>query len=227
MSAHTQDRANQTYELRRFGGGVAPDVRDIAALHAELLPRSPLALLGARFREEFYYRELPAAGLIFGAVAYVDAQAAGFVVATDDPDHFLMTAVRRKWPRLLWVLARSLAGEPRRLAAGWEAARIQLHRMRPSGGGGRQGEILSLGVLPQYRAKSDLQIARDLVRLVLETFQARGVRRVVAVIDADNRASLRFFEKLGFRPGRAEVPGWRHASTEVVWEAEENRRYAV
>lgn len=222
MSARSEDLEKQPYELRPFGEGMPPNAADISALHAELLPRSPITLLGRRFREEFYYRELPALGLVFGAVAYVGGKPVGFGVATDDPDNFLMAAVRRKWPRIVWLLGTSLAGNPRRLAAIWEGMRIQYHRRSPPAAR-RQGEILSLGVLPEYRAQGGLSIARDLVLLLIERFRQKGIHRVVAVIDSDNVASLRFFHKLGFRPSRADVPGWRHASTEMAWEGEESQ----
>ena len=72
------------YKIVPFGGGVLPNSRHIAELHADLLPRSPLTKLGVGFMERFYYKVLPKQGLIFGAVAYVDGRAAGFVSATYD-----------------------------------------------------------------------------------------------------------------------------------------------
>lgn len=217
MCACTESQLSAPYELRRYGDGVLPEVVDISRLHAELLPRSPIALLGRRFRERFYYKELPELGLIFGAVAYVGGQAVGFSAATPDPDHFLLAAVRRRWPLLGWVVGTSLVQDPRRLAAVWEAMRIQFHRTR-SAAAQPAGELLSFGVLPEYRSPTGLRIARDLVLGTIEAFQAKGIDRVFAIVDVDNLPSLRFLQKLGFRPRRAEVPGWRHASTELVWE---------
>ena len=74
------------YRIVPFGGGVLPNARHIAELHAELLPRSPLTKLGVGFMERFYYKRLPKQGLIFGAIAYVDGHPAGFVSATYDSD---------------------------------------------------------------------------------------------------------------------------------------------
>jgi len=214
------------YELRKFGAGAPPNVRDISELHAALLPASPITLLGRRFREQFYYKELPEMGLIFGAVAYVGSRAAGFVAATHDSNGFMAAALARMPLRVAWLVATALVADPRRILAVWETLRIKRDRERSSEGLGK-AEILSLGVLPEYRSHSGLNIARDLVQSVMETFQASGAMRVCAVIDADNQPSLRFFEKLGFRRGRDRLPGWRRPSVEVVWEPGWNRQQAT
>jgi len=211
------------YELRKFGVGAPPNVRDISRLHAALLPHSPLTRLGARFREQFYYKDLPEMGLIFGALAYVGGRAAGFISATCDSDGFMGAALARKRSKVAWIVATALAADPRRLAAVCEVVRIKRDRER-STESVCKGEILSLGVLPEYRSGSGLSIARDLAEAVLKVFQARGVTRVCAVVDADNEPSLRFFQKLGFRVGRAPLPGWRRPSVEIVWEPKWSER---
>ena len=211
------------YELRKFGAGAPPNVREISQLHAALLPASPVTLLGPRFREQFYYKDLPGMGLIFGAVGYVGGRAAGFIAATHDANGFMGAALAQKWPKVAWIVATALAADPRRIAAIWEVLRIQRDRERSNEIVGK-GEILSLGVLAQYRTGSGLNIARDLVQSVMKVFQARGVTRVCAVVDADNQQSLRFFRKLGFRRGRAPLPGWRRPSVELVWEPEGSRQ---
>jgi len=207
----------KAYELKQFGAGAPPNARDISELHAALLPASPITLLGPRFREEFYYKDLPEMGLLFGAVAYVEGRAAGFVAATHDSDGFMAAALARKPLRAAWIVATALVAGPRRIVAVWEALSIKRGRER-SAESLRKAEILSLGVLPEYRSGSGWSIARDLVQSVLDLFQASGAARVCAVVDADNQPSLRFFEKLGFRLSRAELPGWRRPSVEIVWE---------
>jgi len=205
------------YELRKFGFAAPPNARDISELHAALLPASPITLLGPRFREEFYYKDLPEMGLIFGSVAYVAGRAVGFVAATHDSDGFMAAAVARKPLRVAWIVATALLADPRRIAAVREAVRIKRGRER-SAEGLRKAEILSIGVLPEYRSGSGLNIARDLVQSALDLLQASGAARVCAVVDADNQQSLRFFAKLGFRLSRAQLPGWRRPSVEIVWE---------
>src|SRR5437868_15493364 len=89
------------YCLLRFGADdVMTPAGDLARLHATLLPESPVSLLGRRFMENFYYRVLPREGLVFGAVAYVDRQPAGFVAAAHDRAGCLRSGLRRFCPRV-------------------------------------------------------------------------------------------------------------------------------
>jgi len=109
------------YRLLPFGAGAPAPARDLARLHATLLPASPVSLLGRRFMEDFYYRVLPREGLEFGAVAYVDQKPAGFVAATHDRNGFMRTAVKRYWPHVLWVIGASVFTTPKFLGAIWQA----------------------------------------------------------------------------------------------------------
>ncbi|NJO12551.1 MAG: hypothetical protein HC872_02790 [Gammaproteobacteria bacterium] len=77
------------YSLVPFGAASPAPAADLAYLHAQLLPHSPVALLGPDFMQKFYYSALPRLGLIFGAVAYVDEAPAGFIVATADSSGFM------------------------------------------------------------------------------------------------------------------------------------------
>ena len=225
------------YELRRFGAGQPPDVRDISNLHAALLPDSPVTRLGASFREKFYYKDLPELGHVFGVVAYVEGRAAGFVAATHDSDGFMRSALRQRGPRITWAIASALLGDLRRIRAVWEAARIHLDRNQLAGRGagaerGPMGEILSLGVLPQFRdaafrSRSGLHIGRDLAGCVMETFRTHGATKVRVIVDDDNRHAQRFYDKLGWRRNRRGLPGWRCPSDEFIWEPAQGRSAQV
>jgi ribosomal protein S18 acetylase RimI-like enzyme len=221
------------YELRRFGAGDPPDVRDISTLHAALLPDSPVTRLGAGFRETFYYKNLPELSHVFGVVAYVEGRAAGFVAATHDSDGFMSSALRQRGLRVAWVIARALLGDLRRIQAVWEASRIHSDRNQFAGrGAGAKheppGEILSLGVLPQFRdaafqSLSGLHIGRDLAACAMETFRTHGAAKVRVIVDTDNLPAQRFYEKLGWRQSRRGLPGWRRPSDEFIWEPAQER----
>jgi ribosomal protein S18 acetylase RimI-like enzyme len=221
------------YELRRFGAGQPPDVRDISNLHAALLPDSPVTRLGAHFREKFYYKDLPELGQVFGVVAYVEGRATGFVAATHDSDGFMSSALRQRGPRIVWVIASALFGDLRRIRAVWEASQINSDRNQLAGRGASaehepMGEILSIGVLPQFRdaafrSRSGLHIARDLVGCVMETFRTHGAAKVRVIVDEDNLHAQRFYENLGWRRSRRGLRGWRRPSDEFIWEPAQER----
>ena len=214
------------YNIVPFGGGVLPNVRHIAALHSELLPRSPLTKLGTSFMERFYYCVLPKQGLIFGAVAYVDGRPAGFVSATYDSDHLLRRAIRWNWLRLGWVLLTSFP-RPIRVEAVAEGLGIVRSRDRRANsaseatGHGPTGEVLSLGVRHRYRnsgfkRQTGLQIGRDLMIGAMAGFQKSELVRARLIVDSKDFEAQGFFRTLGWKPRRSNIPGWFTASTEFT-----------
>ncbi|SRR5712691_503390 len=211
------------YRVLPYGAGAPATVRDLARLHATLLPASPVSLLGRRFMENFYYRVLPREGLAFGAVAYVNEQPAGFVAATHDRNGFMRTAVRHYWPHLLWVIGVSVLTAPKSLGAIWQAWRVMGSRRRAEGGE-PEGEILSLGVLPAYREpgfvrQSGLRIATDLLDVAVGRLRRLGVQHIGAAVSADNTEAKLFYSGLGWRLHCTCVPGWGPAAVEFVWRA--------
>ncbi|MCI0590806.1 MAG: hypothetical protein L0Y67_04260 [Gammaproteobacteria bacterium] len=195
-------------------------MRDLARLHAVLLPTSAVSLLGQRFLERFYYTILPREGLIFGTVAYVDDQAAGFAVATRDSTGFMRTALARWWPYLAWIVGTSVIVAPTSARAVWQVLRV-MRKQHPLAGDA-QGEILSLGVLPVYREprfirESGLQISTDLLDRAVAQLSATGVREIRALVRADNTQTKLFYSGLGWTLNRTDVVEWRTPTVEFVW----------
>jgi ribosomal protein S18 acetylase RimI-like enzyme len=194
----------------------------LAYLHGELLGHSPVALLGPQFMEQFYYADLPRMNLIFGAVAYVEDVPAGFIVATVDSSTFMQRALREKFFKVAWVMTLSVGRNPRRLGAVWEALQIMRNLPAPDPGSAA-GEILSFGVLPQFRsreflAKTKLRISQDLLKTVMKEFASRGVPRARVIVDADNLEARLFYLGNGWQPGMGLVPGWRKKTVEFLWQ---------
>jgi ribosomal protein S18 acetylase RimI-like enzyme len=211
---------NVSYRLVPFDAKAPPLARDLARLHAALLPTSSISLLGPHFMERFYYKLLPREGLLFGAVAYIDDQPVGFVAATHDADGFMRIACRRRWPYLVWVVGTSILIAPRSIRAVWQACRVMMSRA-PAADARPDGEILSLGVLPAYREprfirQSGLRISTDLLDTAVSELCARGVRAIRATVNADNTPAKLFYIGLGWTLGRTNVPGWQAATVEFV-----------
>lgn len=221
-------RKSVDYQIVPFGGGVVPNSRHVAELHAELLPRSPLTKLGVGFMERFYYKILPKQGLIFGAVAYVDGRPAGFVSATYDSDRLLRRALRWNCLKLMWVLATSLP-RPSSIEGLFEGLGIIKSREGKADRAaadptlvGPTGEILSLGVRRSFRStefkmQTSLQIGRDLMLGAMAGFQKSQLVRARLIVDAKDIPVQGFFRSLGWEPRRRNVPGWFTASTEFLW----------
>ena len=112
------------YQLIRFDRGSVAPARDLAELHADLLPTSPIVKLGIPFLEHFYYAVLPSAGALFGTLARVDGDAAGFIVATDDSASFARNAVRGRRFTAARAVVSSFLRSPGRIEAAGEILRL-------------------------------------------------------------------------------------------------------
>lgn len=210
------------YKIVPFGAGVSPNAAHCAALHSELLPRSPLTKLGSGFMERFYYKILPKQGYIFGAIAYVDGHPAGFIAATYDSDGFLRRSVRHNLFRLAF-LAITMFPTPRRIEGGIEA--LGIFHTRESKGqedSDLTGEVLSIGVRKSFRSSdfkitTGIEIAQDLMHGAMDGFRRSNLNRVRLIVDANDIPTQGFYTRLGWRPRRRSVPGWLTPSTEFVW----------
>lgn len=212
------------YRVVALNASNTASAADLAALHAQLLGHSPVALLGPDFMRRFYYTALPQMGLIFGAVAYVDSEPAGFIVATADSAGFMRTGIRRAWWRLGWTMLSSLVRNPARVAAVWEAFGI-MRGVEQAPSEKPVGELLSFAVLPQFRerrfvARAGLRISQDLLREAMKGLRLAGVTHGRAIVDADNLEARLFYLGNGWTPGLARVPGWAKHTVEFLWHAE-------
>jgi ribosomal protein S18 acetylase RimI-like enzyme len=218
--------ATSDYRLQAFDAQSPSPARDLANLHGQLLPHSPVVLLGPRFMERFYYALLPRADLVFGAVAYWRNQPAGFIVATDDSSGFMGRGIRRHWLRLGWILGTSLLMQPKRIVSVWEAGQIMRH-LQPTVLGSRVGELLSFGVLPDYRnraflARTGISMARDLLEAALAALRNRGIATVRVIVDDDNLEAKLFYHGLGWELTAQGVPGWKKLTVEFVKQLDES-----
>lgn len=197
-------------------------VGDVAALHSELLSHSPVVVMGVGFMEKFYYRALITERLVCGAIAYVDDEPAGFIVATDVPGDFMKLAFRRHWFSCLWQIMVSTVRRPSRAIALYEAYSVQRdvegRQFPPS-----VGEILSFGVRRKFRSRkfvkeTDLHLSTDLLTRVCDQLVERGMTSARAVIDEDNLEAKLFYKGRGWRLGSHIPTGWSVPSCEFIKE---------
>jgi ribosomal protein S18 acetylase RimI-like enzyme len=210
------------YEVVPFEQMRLPSAQDLARLHLTLLPNSPISLLGELFARSFYYKLLPKQGLLFGAVAYVDQQPVGFIVVTDKPNEFMRSALKRHFLYLVGVVMVSVLMNPiKRLAAIREAWQIMssLPQLEIPDS---EGELLSFGVLPEYRLsefgqQSGHYVAADLLNTIVDPLKQRGMDSVRAIVDTDNQVARSFYRKHGWQLRARKVEGWQIPSLELVW----------
>ena len=202
-----------TYRIQPFGIGSSANARDLRRLHFELLPHSPVVLLGERFVETFYYPVLTGMDLLFGAIAYLDDRPVGFIAATDDAAGFMGRAVFRHPFSLVWTMMISLISDPRRLAALYEAWQIMRGRTE-SGPDEKIAELLSFGVLPEYRKakfvrSTGVKVGQDLFDIAMSQLRERSVDTVAALVDQDNKEVAMTYRARGWHVHDPDVKGWR------------------
>ena len=211
-----------SYEIREFGrhGIDGAASADVAGLHAELLDHSPLVLMGPEFMKDFYYTVLPAERLICGAVAYVDDRPAGFIVGTADAEGFMARAMRKHYLRIAWIMAKSVLRSPSRVLAIKEAYQIQSN-VQAEDYGPEAGELLSFGVLPEFRSRrfikeTALLVSSDLLEVAVRQLTDLGKTKLRAIVDKDNLEAQLFYRSHGWRVGLKSVKGWRVPTMEFL-----------
>jgi len=206
-------------EYRVFNKNNPADSLAIAKMQSELLPHSPLVLLGMDFMSKFYYAQLPKLDLINGFVCYIDNEAAGFIVATNDPSGFMSKAIRKNWYKLIIVLLVSILKEPSRLKPLREAWQIMSH-LPETAKKSNTGELLSLGVLEKYRTNKfqkliSQNLSKELVLKAEALLEQQDCSEVRVVVDDDNTVAKFFYHSLGWRLGE-KVTGWKVPTIEFI-----------
>ena len=135
----------------------------------------------------------------------------------------MRTAVRKHFLRVAFVMTWSVLRDPRRLGAIWEALQIMRGLPVNIANDAPQGELLSMGVPPEFRSrdfllKARLRISQDLLKTVQLQLAERDVSRVRVIVDADNLEARLFYGSQGWTPGLSRVPGWRKETVEFLWQ---------
>jgi len=186
-------------------------VADVARLHIELLPGSPISRLGPEFTRQFYYRKLVEDGLVCCSIYYCDGVAVGFIAYTTHSATFMMEGLRRHWLYLSAVMAGAVIRQPRRLGGIlWTLDFMRKQSAAPERP--VNAELLSFGVLLPFRTSTYIRETGKRISLALyddacEYFRAHGVVKFRAVVEKSNREALFFYHALEceFDQGEAET----------------------
>src|SRR5437870_7661476 len=179
-----------------------------------------MARLGEMFLRRFCYGVLLRDDLMRAALFEVDGRQAGFVAYTSGSITFHREAVRRHWAYVAWLIALSMVHDPRLVARVLKAVRLMFSR-RAELDLGRDplGEVLAIGVLPEYLSpefvrRTGVRIGDELVAHAAAALRRAGVDRMRMVVEARNKPALLFYHRLG---GRFET--YEHAAEPMmhVW----------
>jgi ribosomal protein S18 acetylase RimI-like enzyme len=205
------------HRLREIDPDDRRDVATISRLHLTLLGHGPMARLGELFLRRFCYTFLVREGLMRAALFEVDGQPAGFVAYTSRSITFHREAIRRHGVQVARLIALSVLRDPRVLPRLLKAVRLMFSRRAELRlGQDPLGEVLAIGVLPQYRTpqfvqRTALRIGEELIAHVAAGLQRAGVDRMRMVVETHNKPALLFYHGLG---GRFEP--YEHAGEPMV-----------
>ncbi len=196
----------------------------VVALHAQMLGTGPIALLGTGFMRDFYYRRLVEGKIVQCFVAYDGDTPVGFIASTAEPE--LGAAILRRYPiSFALALAKAVLASPRRFKVIWTLLRFSRVRghdaddgHQPAGAEAsehakqhdpsarepneRSGELISLGVLPDYTTRKYLARTKrrhslELLRAALEGLRAAGVSHYHGFVERKNQPMLFVYQGLG------------------------------
>jgi ribosomal protein S18 acetylase RimI-like enzyme len=185
----------------------------VAAIHARVLPESIYSELGRPFLEYYYERLLRNPDFVCLVHVLDDGTVTGFLASSAAAGKVFFRQMASDSLQLGLTLARVAAGDPSKLATLGRAARFLL-RDRPRFPVTADGEVLSLAVLPEYRAtepvpggvrptpffdRYHVSVGAELFRATVEALGARGARDLKIMTATDNPASNRFYTKVGCR----------------------------
>jgi ribosomal protein S18 acetylase RimI-like enzyme len=213
LDADTGSRLGWRICLADLRDGGAAARAAAAFLHAMILPGSPVVRLGHRFMTEYYYRDLVEEGLLGAFVAWVDDQPAGFVAYTQRPHDFMVEGLRRHPLKIASLVGGAFLARPSRvLVVGRALGILKRRRDDLATGPAYDAEILSLGVLPQYRSPAfrratGRHLGRELFERAVERIRADGGRRVGTLVEARDLETAVFLHSLGCRFHREWVDG--------------------
>jgi ribosomal protein S18 acetylase RimI-like enzyme len=198
--------------IRRVAASDEAALRAVGRLHAELIPFGPLAALGADFLRIVAYRAPARDGLLRLALAEVDGTPVGFAAWTADSERFHGEAVRRHLVLAGTQAAMALVRDPRRVRAVPRILRVLRSRVDDGEDRGAYGELIGLGVLPEYtsakfRKRSGRWISRDLVAHAADDLHAVGKETLRVYVAAENTRTLMLYQFLGGRFERLEHGG--------------------
>jgi len=177
-------------------------LRKVSALHMELLDFGPMAGLGEPFIRKACYAMHMRDGSLDCALYEVDGEPAGFIAYTDRGISFHRDGLRKHWLYAGLALAQSLLLDPRRLAGLVRALRVVASRRSESHElSDPLGEIVCIAVKREYLGREfaprkGVSISEALIEHAGERLRERGVDRMRALVDADNKAALMLYHKL-------------------------------
>lgn len=201
-----------TIRIRTVSASDENALRAIARLHEDLLPFGPVAALGADFLRTVCYRAPIRDELLTVLLAEAGGEPAGFAAYTADSERFHAEALRRHVLLAGWQLVVAIVRDPRRLRAVPRILRVASSRVGDGEDRGGYGEVIGLGVRPEFlapafRKRTGRWLSKDLIAAAAADLQAAGKDRLRMFVAAENTRTMFLYQLLGATFERLEHGG--------------------
>jgi hypothetical protein len=191
--------------VREISPGNPADAGTVARLHRRLLSWGPISKLGVTLLERFFYSRLVREGLVKAAVYEVNGRPAGFVAYTAYSITFHRQAIKKHWAVFSYYVFLSVIRNPLILPRLFKAFKLaRSRRSEISQAKDPLGEILAIGVLPEFSAapfihKTGLRISLGLFDHAVDYFRGLRISKMRLAVDDFNKAAIYFYHSLGGR----------------------------
>lgn len=199
--------------IERLDPRIQTDVEEIAQLHEEHLPGSPILALGTAFVRRFFYTRLVSEGLVECTFCRADGRIVGFISYTSLPYAFMGLGIRHGWSQLISSVAQGVISRPATLIEIYRTLRMMWQRRGESRESQSEGvgEVISLVALPEYQkhvpAGGKTRLTARLFEEMLRDIRAGGCNRVRLLVKPENRASNIFCAALGCDFRKVQIDG--------------------
>lgn len=170
----------------------------IGALHRIFLPESNVPGLGNLFMNKFYYKILPERGLLKCFFAKYDNKIVGIIVTNKAPYSLISQGMKGNMIKLAFIIGMSVLLKPSRIKfllsqLKYKADPLLKHYEDT----GKAFEILTIGVLPEYRSvkfDGNKKIAHKMVDHAIAYYKTKGYKYITGQILKTNIAPLKFYQ---------------------------------
>ena len=182
----------------------AADVDSVSALYEEHLATSPVVKLGPRFLREFFYSQLVKDDLLGCLICRVDGKVVAFLSWTTRPSDFVSVGIKRHVVKLSWIMLRTVITRPAIVHELIASSRMASRRAGDTGMPADSPaviEALSIVVPPAFQRHvpegGKGRLTTRLVRTLADHVRAKGVAKVIYVVQPTNTSSAIFFSGMG------------------------------
>lgn len=186
------------FEIIDFDPGSPEHLETMGTLHGIFLPESNVPGLGKLFMNQFYYRVLPEKGLLRCFFAKYNNKIVGIIVTNRAPYSLISRGMKGNTVKLAFIIGLSVLFKPSRIK--FLISQLSYKPdplLKQYEDSGKAFEILTIGVLPEYRSiklEGNKKIAHKMVEHAIAYYKKQGYKYITGQILKTNIAPLKFYQ---------------------------------